>query len=105
MIARIWHGAVPKEKGEAYLQFLRRVALPDYRSTPGNLGVQILSREEEGACHFLLISTWTSLAAIRSFAGDDVERARYYPEDSAFLLEKEPKVTHYEILSTEPAGE
>jgi heme-degrading monooxygenase HmoA len=99
MIARIWHGAVPLEKAEAYLQFLRRVALPDYRATPGNLGVQVLRREEASACHFLLISTWASLAAIRAFAGEDVSRARYYPEDSGFLLEMEPKVTHYEVLS------
>jgi hypothetical protein len=34
--------------------------------------------------------------AIRGFAGDDVERAVYYPEDDRFLLTKPEKVQHYE---------
>ena len=32
------------------------------------------------------------------FAGEDVSRARYYPEDDDFLLEKEPEVTHASVL-------
>jgi hypothetical protein len=36
--------------------------------------------------------------AIKGFADDDYERARYYPEDDDFLLEREPFVTHYEVL-------
>ena len=30
--------------------------------------------------------------------GRDVERARYYPEDTRYLLELEPTVTHFEVL-------
>jgi hypothetical protein len=41
-------------------------------------------------------SFWESFDAICSFAGDDIEKAVYYPEDEAFLLELEPTVTHYE---------
>jgi len=26
-----------------------------------------------------------------------VDRARYYPEDDAFLLEREPGVEHYDV--------
>jgi heme-degrading monooxygenase HmoA len=48
--------------------------------------------------HFLLLTLWDSLDAIRAFAGPDVERAKYYPEDEAFLIELEPTVTHYEVL-------
>jgi heme-degrading monooxygenase HmoA len=100
MIARLWHGAVPREKGAAYLQFLQRVALPDYRATPGNRGVHLLRREEGDASHFVLISYWESLESIRGFAGDDPDRARYYPEDSGFLLEMEPRVMHYEVMAS-----
>ena len=97
MIARLWHGAVPEEKGDAYLDYLHRTGLPDYRATPGNRGVQVLRRTEGGRTHFLLVTLWESWDAIRAFAGDDVERARYYPEDADFLLELEPRVTHYEV--------
>ena len=56
-----------------------------------------MRRIEGDEAHFLLISLWESIDAIKRFAGEDVEKARYYPEDPAFLLEMEPRVTHYEI--------
>jgi len=59
----------------------------------------VLRRVEGEHAHFLFVSFWDSLASIRAFAGDDLERARYYPEDVAFLVELEPTVTHYEVLS------
>ena len=40
--------------------------------------------------------------AIRAFAGDDLERAKYYPEDAGFLLEYEPRVVHYEVAGRSP---
>jgi heme-degrading monooxygenase HmoA len=98
MIARIWHGAVPAAKADGYHDFLLRIGLADYRRTPGNRGIQVLRRVEGEVAHFLLVTLWDSWDAIRAFAGDDAERARYYPEDDDFLLEKEPTVTHYEVL-------
>ncbi|MET0399642.1 MAG: antibiotic biosynthesis monooxygenase [Longimicrobiaceae bacterium] len=97
MIARLWHGAVPADRADAYLEYLNRTGVPDYRATGGNRGVQVLRREEDGRTHFLLVSLWASWDAVRAFAGDDPERARYYPEDDEFLLELEPRVTHYEV--------
>lgn len=97
MIARLWHGMVPEDRGDAYLDYLNRTGVPDYQATPGNRGVQVLRRTEDGRTHFLLVSLWESWDAIRAFAGDDVERARYYPVDEEFLLELEPRVTHYEV--------
>ena len=35
---------------------------------------------------------------IKAFAGDDIELAKYYPEDKDFLIEFEPKVVHYEVV-------
>ena len=98
MIARTWHGVVPAEKADAYFDYLSRAGIPDLKTTAGNLGVHVLRRIQGGEAHFLLISLWQSRQDIRAFAGDDIERARYYPEDAAFLLELEPHVTHYEVL-------
>jgi heme-degrading monooxygenase HmoA len=97
-VARLWHGAVPAAKGDAYAAYLRKTGVNDCRTTEGNRGVQVLRRTVGDETHFLFISFWDSLDAIRAFAGDDVERARYYPEDRAYLLELEPRVTHYEVL-------
>jgi heme-degrading monooxygenase HmoA len=97
MIARIWHGAVPHAKGEAYMEYLHATGLADYRATPGNRGVYVLRRTEGDVAHFDLLTLWESWDAIRAFAGDDVDRARYYPEDARFLIEMEPTVTHYDV--------
>lgn len=100
MIARTWHGKVPTEKADAYYQYLLDTGVAAYRSTRGNRGVQVLRRTEGEATHFLLFTLWDSLDSIRAFAGDDVEKALYYPEDDDFLLELEPRATHYEVLAS-----
>jgi len=98
MIARIWHGRVPTSKAPAYREFTNRTAIPDYQSVQGNLSVHILEREEGDITHFITLTFWEDLDSIRAFAGDDVERAKYYPEDKDYLLEFEPKVVHYEVV-------
>jgi heme-degrading monooxygenase HmoA len=104
MIARTWHGRVPAAKADTYHEYLLRTGVADYAGTPGNRGVYVLRRVEGEIAHFLLITYWESVEAIRRFAGEDYERARYYPEDDDFLLEREPFVTHYEVLLAELPG-
>lgn len=99
MIFRMWHGRTLRSKAAAYAKFLEDRAIPDYRSVPGNLGVSILRRDEEDVSHFLTVTTWESEQAIRAFAGSDILKAKYYPEDADFLLEFEPTVQHFEILA------
>lgn len=99
MIARIWHGVTLLEKGGDYTDYLLRTGLPDYRATDGNLGAYILKRREDDKMHFITLTFWDSEAAIRRFAGEDIEKARYYPKDSEFLMEMEPLVRHYEVVT------
>lgn len=98
MIVRIWHGRVPSQKAALYRAFLNERAIPDYRSVPGNISVHVLERTDGSVTHFVTLTFWDSMPAIRSFAGDDVEVAKYYPEDRSFLLEFEPRVVHYEVV-------
>jgi len=99
MIARQWHGTTPTPKADAYLAFLVERALPDYRGTPGNLGAFILRRTDGDLTHFTTLTWWDSLRSIEAFAGSDISRAKYYPEDDGFLLEFEPTVMHSELYS------
>lgn len=98
MIVRMWHGRVPTAKAKAYREFTNSRAISDYQSVPGNRSVHVLERQEGEITHFITLTFWDSLDAIRGFAGDDLERAKYYPEDSEFLLEFEPTVVHYEVV-------
>ncbi len=99
MIARTWHGTVPAEKARTYHDYLMETGVPDLKATAGNLGVYVLRRIDGDQAHFLMISLWATSEDIRAFAGDDISIARYYPEDESFLLELEPHVTHYEVLT------
>lgn len=98
MIARIWKGITPEEKADKYFEYLKATGLKEYRQTKGNQGVLVLRSKGEERAEFLLISLWESWDAIHAFAGDDTEKAVYYPEDQEYLLALDPKVTHYEVL-------
>ncbi len=99
MIARIWHGVTAAAKSDEYFGYLNETGVPDYRGTEGNLGVYVLRRIEGETAHFLTLSLWESMEVISGFAGSDPGKARYYPEDEEFLLDFEPTVLHYEVLS------
>lgn len=105
MIARTWHGVTPIERADEYLRLMLTVAVPDYQAVPGNLGVYVMRRMEGGRAHFLLLTLWQSEDAIRAFAGSDIEKAKYYPFDSDFLLELEPTVTHYHVFAAPTTDE
>ena len=97
MIVRMWHGRTRAADADAYFAFLEERAIPDYRRIDGNAGVWLLRRIEGDVAHFITMTHWTSRDAIVAFAGDDIEVAKYYPEDRDFLLEFEPHVVHYEL--------
>lgn len=97
MIARVWRGHTRSEDAGAYGTFLEERGFGDYRGTPGNRGGLLFRHVGEGTAEFVLISFWDDFEAIRRFAGPDVEKAFYYPEDEHFLLGKEPRVCHYEL--------
>jgi hypothetical protein len=97
MVTRIWHGVTPAIKSDEYLNLMRTVAIPDYRSTPGSKGAYALRPMEGDSAHFLMITFWESEVAIRAFAGDDISVAKYYDFDKDFLIEMEPCSMHYEM--------
>ena len=99
MIARMWHGVTAAERADEYLDYLNETGVPDYRDTEGNRGVYVLRRFEGDRAHFLTGSFWGSIEEVKAFAGPDPEKARYYPEDEKFLLEFEPQVKHYDVVT------
>ena len=100
MIARIWRGWTSREDAEAYARYMVEVAAPDSLGTPGNRGFSVLHRPDGDREEFLTISLWESLDVIREFAGDDVERAVFYPEDERYLVERELTVSHFAYVPT-----
>ena len=98
MIARTWHGVTDAAKSDEYLEYLKQTGVPEYEACEGNRGVYVLRKMKGEEAHFLLLTLWESIESIKEFAGEEIEKAKYYPEDVKFLRELEPNVTHYEVL-------
>ncbi len=99
MIARTWHGTTKKEDVEAYSNFLKQTAIPDYKNTPGFIKLIFLRHIENEIAHFTLLTFWENLQVVESFSGNDISIPKYYEEDKLFLLEFEQKVIHQEVFA------
>ena len=100
MIVRMWRGAVKAEDAEAYAAYIDETGMDEYGRTPGNRGAYMLQRERDGLTEFVTVSMWDDIEAVKAFAGEDPERAVFYPEDDRFLVERDEHVTHYAVART-----
>jgi heme-degrading monooxygenase HmoA len=98
MIARTWRGATRAADADRYLAYLHRTGLSAYQGTPGNAGVLALRRIVGDRAEFLLVSLWESWDSVRAFAGDELGRAVFYPEDDVFLVDRDLHVDHFEVV-------
>ncbi len=100
IILRRWTSRIRTSAEAAYVDYIKRTGMDDYRKTPGNLGAQMLLRAlGDGTSEVTTLSWWTDMEAIRGFAGEDVEIARYYPEDDTFLFDKPERVEHHRVVA------
>ena len=102
MIARIWKGAVRREDGDEYADYIRDTGFNEYGETAGNRGAWMLRRDQADRTEFITFSLWESVESIRAFAGDDIDAAVYYPEDERYLIERGATVSHYEVAAVIP---
>ena len=105
MITRIWHGRTKTGDAETYRQFVIETGMKDYMSAKGNLGAQIWQRQEGDITHIWAVSWWKDFESIKAFAGDEIEKAKYYDDDKKYLLEFEPHVMHCETFNFKSPSE
>jgi heme-degrading monooxygenase HmoA len=97
MIARLWFGRTPASKAEEYTEYMKTTGVKDLHNTPGNRGVLMFKGLNKDIVEFYIISFWDSIDSIKRFAGEDINKAVYYPKDVEYLLEMEPEIKHYEV--------
>jgi hypothetical protein len=98
-ILREWRAEIKRALSDEYVEYISSTGLKDYRNTKGNLGSMIAVREIDAQrTEVITLSLWESWDAIRAFAGDPPDQARYYPEDDRFLLTRPSTVKHYEAF-------
>jgi len=98
MIARVWRGATRAEDAEAYLEYLHRTGHAEYRRIPGHRRTVTLRRIDGERAEFVILSFWDSLDAVRAFAGSDVGEAVFYAEDDRYLVERDDRVAHFDVV-------
>jgi heme-degrading monooxygenase HmoA len=97
MIARIWRGAVRREDGDSYAEYMQATGIAGYTRTPGNRAALMLRRDVGDRCEFVMFTLWDSMEAITAFAGTEPEKAVFYPEDDRYLIDRDLTVDHYEV--------
>jgi heme-degrading monooxygenase HmoA len=97
VIARVWFGRTKAEDHDAYLAYLEESGVAALKKTRGNQGVMVLRRRDGDEAEFGVVSFWDSLDDVKAFAGEDVDVARYFPEDERYLLEFTPRLKHFEV--------
>lgn len=104
MIGRTWRGWTRAEDADAYADYVAETGLAAYRSTAGNRGAWVLTRTDGDRAEVLAVSLWDDLDAVRAFAGEDPERAVFYPEDDRFLIERERVAVHWTVRAAPGEG-
>ena len=88
-----------RDDAAAYAEYIANTGMAEYRSTPGNQGAWMLRRDDGDHSEIITFSLWDSRDSIRAFAGDDIDQAVFYPEDDRFLIERDLRVRHYEVVA------
>ena len=99
MIARWWRGWTRADEIKRYVEYVTGTGVRALVSTPGNFGVCILTRVDGHRAEIVVMSLWESLEHVRAFAGPDVARAVFYPEDDRFLVDRDWSVSHYDVAA------
>lgn len=99
MIMRTWRGAVKVEDADRYLEHQGRTGIREYREMPGNRGAMVVRRSMNDLIEVTTVSFWTSMEAVRAFAGEHPEQAKFYPGDDELLAERDLHADHFEVVS------
>jgi heme-degrading monooxygenase HmoA len=102
MIARVWKGwASSPSNADAYETHFRTAVMPELSQIDGFLGCRLLRRDggSDGEIELVAITFFSSLDAVRGFAGEDYEYAVVEPEARRVLSRFEERSVHYQVAA------
>lgn len=98
-VLREWRAEIRRALKDEYVEYVMRTGIDEYLRTPGNLGATLAVRDlDADRSEMVALSWWTDRAAIVAFAGADISKAHYYPEDDRFLITRPDTVQHYDAI-------
>jgi len=99
MIARIWRGWAPLATADDYQRHYETEVSRHLQAVSGFGGARLLRREVGQEVMFTSITFFTSLDAIRGFAGDDCELAVVEEAARQALSRWDERVSHHEVIA------
>jgi len=102
-IARHWSARATEAQLPKYLEHFAKTVLPELRRVNGFLGATVSVRHAASEAEIFVETTWRSLAAIRAFAGADLEAAVVAPQAAALLTSFDRRVRHSQITLSDRA--
>jgi heme-degrading monooxygenase HmoA len=98
MIARTWRGWTVAADADRYVEYLNETGVRAFHDAAGCRGAFVLRRIVQDRAEFVVLSLWDSMESVRGFSGSDERVAVFYPEDDAFLVERERHADHFEVV-------
>jgi heme-degrading monooxygenase HmoA len=97
MIGRLWHGWTSRANADAYENLLRTKVFPGIHKVSGHNGAYLMRRDSGDEVEFVTLTLFTSLDAVRAFAGNDYEVAVVSPEARKVPSHFDERSVHYEV--------
>lgn len=97
MIARIWHGWAPQATADDYQRHYESEVREHLRAVPGFRDARLLRRDDGQEVMFTSLTFFTSLDAVRGFAGEDCEQAVVAEAARLALSHWDERVFHHEV--------
>jgi heme-degrading monooxygenase HmoA len=98
MIVRVWHARAALAPPSAYPRHFIDAVLPKLHRIEGFVGATLLRQHRAHDIEFVVETRWTSMDAVRAFAGANIDRAVVAPDAAAMLIDYDQRVHHYEVV-------
>jgi heme-degrading monooxygenase HmoA len=102
MIARIWHGWAPQATADDYQRHYETEVSTHLSAVDGFRGARLLRQDDGQEVMFTSIVFFSSVDAVRGFAGEDYEQAVVEDAARRALSRWDDRVSHHEVAVDVP---
>ncbi len=105
MIARIWTARAATARAAEYTAYFEATVLAELNAIHGYEGATLLRRDQGDQVELTVITWWTSLEAVRAFAGEAIETAVVHDTAARMLIDFDRAVKHHDVVVNRPRAE
>jgi heme-degrading monooxygenase HmoA len=102
MIARVWHGWAPAATADDYERHYSSEVAAHLQDVPGFSGARLLRHQTGDEVMFTSITFFTTMDAVRAFAGENYSQAVVEDTARAALTRWDEHVSHHDVAVNVP---